>query len=389
MLDRREFIRYLMASGLFLSFPSILNAKELNGKTLILVELKGGNDGLNTIIPYGNPLYYDLRKSISIEKNRIIPIDKDIGFHPSLRGLSDIYKDGDLAILQGVGYANPNKSHFRSIEIWESASKSDQYLDNGWITDIFLNNPVQNEIDGIVMGKNSLGPMYGKGIKTLDIDNPDRFIQRSKYMKKTEDNGLVHDLALNYLLNVQKEINNSKKLLAKKLISSKKFNSKGFSKNSFSRDLYQTCRIILSQLNIPVIKVSLGSFDTHTYQLNRQNKLLKTLGNGLAELKKALKENGKWEDTLIVTYSEFGRRVSENASKGTDHGKASMHFMLGGKVNGGLYGKFPSLSDLDNGDLRYNLDFKSINNTIVEDWWGYKATKRLKDYNKIKEILKA
>ncbi|NOX15141.1 MAG: DUF1501 domain-containing protein [Epsilonproteobacteria bacterium] len=383
MLERRGFIKYLTASGLFLGFPGFLNAKELNGKTLILVELKGGNDGLNTIIPYGDSLYYDLRKNISIEKNKIIPINNHIGFHPSLAKLNDIYKDGDLAILQGVGYENPNKSHFRSIEIWESASQSNEYLENGWITNVFLNNSAQNDLDGIVMGKNSLGPMFGKGIKTLDIDNPDKFIKRSKQMKNIVANNSIHDRALNYLLNVQKEIINSRELFAQKLISSKKFTNRGFSKNSFSKDMYETARVILSDFKVPVIKVSLGSFDTHSYQVNKQAKLLKIFADGLAEFKNALKENGNWDDILLVTYSEFGRRVRENASKGTDHGKANVHFAMGGKIKGGLHGKYPSLSDLDDGDLRYNLDFKSIYNAIVEDWWGYKTINRLKKYDKL------
>jgi uncharacterized protein (DUF1501 family) len=385
MLKRRNFIKYLSAAGVYIGFPSFLDAKILGGKTLILVELKGGNDGLNTITPYNDPLYYSLRKNISIKKDEVVPINQDIGFHPALKDMHKMFKDDDLAILQGVGYSNPNRSHFRSIEIWESASKSDKYLDDGWVTEAFLKNNAQNEIDGIVMGKNSLGPMFGKGLKTLDIDNPDKFIKSSKYLRKSKKS-VVNNKALSYLLNVQKEINNSRSLFAKKLISSKKFSPEYFAKDSFSKALYQSARIILSDLNVPVIKVSLGSFDTHSYQLNRQAKLFKMLNAGLMQLRHALKQNGRWDDTLVVTYSEFGRRVRENASKGTDHGKASVHFAMGGKVRGGLYGKYPSLNDLDEGDLRYNLDFKSIDNTIVQDWWGYKTIKRLSQYKKINFI---
>ncbi len=388
MFDRREFIKYMAASGLFLGFPSLINAREIVGKTLILVELKGGNDGLNTIIPYGNPLYYSLRKNISIAKDRIIPIDDYVGFHPALKEFSNLFKDGDMAILQGVGYPHPNRSHFRSIEIWESASRSDEYLDNGWVTDVFVNNSVENELDGIVMGKNSPGPMFGKGIKILDISNPDRFIKRSKHMKSIASSNIGNNKALNYLLNVQQEIRNSRELFAKRLISSSKLNQNTFSKNSFSKTMYQVARVLLSNLNVPVIKVSLGSFDTHTYQLKKHTRLLKIFGDAMVELREVLKRAGKWNDVLIVTYSEFGRRVKENASRGTDHGKASVHFAIGGKINGGLYGKYPDLGDLDGGDLRYNLDFRSIDNTIVEDWWGYNSTSRLREYPKIKKLLK-
>lgn len=188
----------------------------------------------------------------------MLPIDHSIGFHPSLKDMAKTFQDGELAILQGVGYPNPNRSHFRSIEIWESASKSNEYLENGWITEVFIKNHVQIELDGIVMGKNSLGPMFGNELKTLDINNPDKFIKSSKYLKKSTNNR-TNNKALAYLLNVQKEINDLRNMFAKKLISTKKF-----SPDSFSKALYQSSRIILSDISVPVIKISLGSFYTHS-----------------------------------------------------------------------------------------------------------------------------
>ena len=314
MLQRRDFIKQVALGSLCLGFPSLLSAKNMTSKTVILLELAGGNDGLNTVIPHADPLYYSLRKNIAIPKEKIIPINKHLGFHPSLEGFSKIFQSGEMAILQGVGYPNPNRSHFRSIEIWESASDTDQYFDSGWITDTFLYNSASHPIDGIILGKNSQGPLFGKGIKTVDINDPDRFVRRSKHLKNPHTDLTQHNHALTHLLNVQREINTSRELFNKKLIPSDKSPDDGFSKNRFSKDLYQAARVIVSDLGIPVIKVSLGGFDTHSYQLNRQAKLLEQLDTGLSQLRKTLKQHGKWDDTLIITYGEFGRRVAENAS---------------------------------------------------------------------------
>jgi len=166
---------------------------------------------------------------------------------------------------------------------------------------------------------------------------------------------------------VQKDIDNAKNIFANKLIPSEKFKSYNHTKQAFSKALYQAARVIVSGVDIPVIKVSLGSFDTHSNQLLAHSKLLKQLSDNLLEFRNTLKEHGKWEDTLVLTYSEFGRRVKENASKGCDHGQASVYFVLGGGVKGGFYGKYPSLSELDHGDLKYNLDFKSIYRSVTQD----------------------
>lgn len=386
MLKRREFLRYLSTLGIAVSFPTFLNASvQKNHKTLVLIELKGGNDGLNTLIPYNNPLYYDLRETLAIKKDKILKIDKDVGFHPSLGGFEKLFEQNQLACLQGVGYPNPNRSHFRSIEIWESASKSDEYLEDGWITDALKGN--SNLLDGLVIGKNSLGPMFGNGIKTLTMDSPDKFLKSTKSFKTQINNSKIKNSALSYLLEIEQDIENSKKIFSKNLISTKKFKRDGFTKSGFSKAMYQVARVIVSDMNIPVIKLSLGSFDTHSNQLGKHANLLKQLSENLYQFQKVLTQYDKWDDVLVMTYSEFGRRVKQNASKGCDHGKASSHFMLGGQVQGGLYGRYPSLSDLDNGDLKYNIDFRSIYSTVLEDWWNLTPTNRLKEFSKIKNLL--
>jgi len=384
MLNRRDFLAYLASCGVCLSFPSILSANKLNNKTLVLVELKGGNDGLNTLIPYADSLYKEIRPTLAIEQNKIIKIDNKVGFHPSLKGMMELFDRGELACLQGVGYENPNRSHFRSIEIWESASSSQEYLNNGWITDIFLQKNRGNTLDGLVVGKDSLGPMFGEGMKTLVFDDPKKFAKATKYLGDISGDISTNNRALRHLLNVQEDIDSAKEMFAKRLIPTKKIKSHKQTKQAFSKALFQTARIIASDMNIPVIKVSLGSFDTHGNQLSAHSNLLKQLGDNLLEFRNILKEHGKWNDVLVMTYSEFGRRVSENASKGTDHGQASVHFALGGKVRGGLYGKYPSLSNLDSGDLKHNIDFKSIYSSIAEDWWSVKKPSRLEGFAKIK-----
>ena len=383
-MQRRDFLKQLSALGVAVSFPTFLEANNFpKGKTLVLIELKGGNDGINTLIPYANPVYYQKRKDIAIKKEEVIKINDYVGFHPSLKKMSKLYKKGELACMQGVGYPNANRSHFRSIEIWEAASGVDEYFENGWVSDALHVERDSHNLDALVFGKDSLGPMYGKGINTLIISEPDKFINSAKKLSQTEDIKTKNS-ALQHLLETQKRIENTKEMFAEKLISTKKLTKDRFEKNAFAKALYHSARVIVSEMDVPVIKLSLGSFDTHSNQTKKHAKLLENLGNGLSDLRDVLKEYGKWDDVLVMTYCEFGRRVQQNASKGTDHGKATVHFALGGGVKGGLYGKYPSLSNLDNGDLKYNLDFRSMYRTIVEDWWSIKSTKRLKNFSKIK-----
>jgi len=366
-MKRRAFLKTLLFTPFVALFPNVLFAlsQRPNWKNLlILVELKGGNDGLNTVIPYSDERYYQLRPRLAVPRDQVLHINDHIGLHPSLEKLMPTWQDKALAIIQGVGYPNPNLSHFRSIEIWETATDSDETLTEGWLSRLFAQNPPPMDFaaDGVIVDGQTLGPL--NGLKTRAVVLPRR--QNRWHTSSPEDH--FHPVrpnpALAHILKVEDDYDRG----AKKLIGHYDFRT-DFPQNPFGNTIRKAAQIVASQTNVAVIKVSLGGFDTHGGQLNPHTQLLKQLGDGLHALQQALAELHRWDSTLIMTYSEFGRRPKENMSLGTDHGTASVHFMLGGHIKGGLYGIQARLQDLDNGNLRHQLDFRSLYATVIEKWW--------------------
>jgi uncharacterized protein (DUF1501 family) len=275
-----------------------------------------------------------------------------------------------MAWVQGIGYPQPNRSHFRSIEIWETASQSNQYLDAGWVAQLHAtaNKQKPKNLQGVAIGSDA-GPLDGDGFNGLLMQDSKSFISLTKQIKAVE--GKTTNNALSHVLGVQNNVHSNAETVVDKI---KHASDLGgiFPKTKFGRQLETTAQIIYSGLDVPVFKVELGSFDTHNNQLKRHDKLLTQLSEGLAAFSKIMKKGGRWDDVLIVTYSEFGRRVIENKSGGTDHGTAAAHFALGGRVKGGvqhgLIGKTPSLTDLDKNDLKFTTDFRSYYHTIASQW---------------------
>jgi len=376
-MNRRTLLKWtaLYAAAL----PFALYGKEAKGakqRHLILIELKGGNDGLNTLIPYSDPLYYRLRPKIAIPKKELLPLNDSLALHPSMGDMKKIYESGDMAIIQGVGYPDPNRSHFRSIEIWDTASNSNEYLDSGWLES--LNPKEQAKLQAIILG-GEYGPLSGAERGIIKINNIQGFLNQSRrihaqiYM--TGDND-----ALTHILKTEAEIRQSADILSRYFDKNRAL-PYPFAKGNFGRQLKMTAQLIQSGIDTPFFKLSLGSFDTHINQKPKQARLLKQLSEGIAALRQNLIESGKWKDTVIMTYSEFGRRAAENASRGTDHGTAAPHFVIGGSIKGGLYGDQPPLEHLDkNGDLVYTTDFRALYRTVAEDWLGRSST-RLKGFD--------
>ncbi len=350
-MTRRNFLKTITFSTVVLPFLD-LKAFSTKNHNLILIELKGGNDGLNTLIPYSNPLYYEYRPNIAIPEEQILKINEEIGLHPSLKYFKELYDKKELLIFQGVGYENPNRSHFRSIEIWDTESKSDEYLDEGWLKKHIPKN--SSSIKGVVLG-GEYGPLGGFDDTVIQIQNIDDFIKKSKLIKKDKITNKTTQ-ALEHILNTEQEIINSASILKEKLKNNKPL-SFPFEENNFAKQMQIATELINANMNIPFYKLSLGSFDTHINQLPAHAKLLSQLSHAIYTMRENLIESNMWQNTTIMTYSEFGRRVAENASKGTDHGTAAPHFIIGGNIKGGkLIGKYPSLSKLDkNGDLEYTF----------------------------------
>ncbi len=368
-MNRRNFV-----GGAALGFAAIpfasLAQSGLRDRILILVELKGGNDSLNTVIPYSNPVYAELRPTIGVKADEVIRIDSQQGLHPALAGLVPIWEKNELAIVQGLGYPDPNLSHFRSIDIWNTASKTAEYLHEGWVARALQNGlkPASHGAftsEGVLVGINEQGPLAGA--HAISLRSTDAFVNQSKLAMSNEARG---NLSLQHIIEVENNIVDA----AKGLRTDKYPFKTEFPTGAFSQSVQTAAQIVAGQrgkAGVPVLVLSHGSFDTHVNQTGNHANLLKQLGEGLAALRTALIEIGAWDRTLVMTYSEFGRRARQNQSNGTDHGTAAAHFVMGGAIRGGLIGQAPDLSRLDGSqNLIYTTDFRQLQATIAKQWWG-------------------
>jgi len=368
-MNRRDFLR--LSGTLPFINPLTANAKthsaastatNTNAKILILVELSGGNDGLNTLIPHSDPNYYRLRPNLAIPQNQVLALQQDMGLHPALKPLLPYWDAGQLAWMQGVGYPNASRSHFRSINVWETARASGKKSAIGWLDKAAMVS--QKPVDGIILD-DSIGPLSNQYLKTLSIESPERFIQQVRGIQTRQKS--TQNPALAYVLQQQQLLNTAATNIAEHLQHAPNLPLR-FPQHDFAQQMYHTARLIASGVDVPIYKVGLTGFDTHAKQVPQHSSLLSQLATGLAHFSKTMQQLGLWDQILIMSYSEFGRRVAENGAAGTDHGAASNQFILGGQVKGGIYGKNPQLEDLDQGDLKYSTDFRRIYHTVSSRW---------------------
>jgi uncharacterized protein (DUF1501 family) len=367
-MSRRDFLRLIGAGALvpWNSHLAFAAAPAVNyDRLLVLVELRGGNDGLNTVIPYADAGYYRLRPRLGIARDQVVQLDEATGLHPALQPLMPLWQSQELAIVQGIGYPHPNLSHFRSIEIWDTASDSDDYLQQGWLSQLFGWNPTPRRFaaDGVIIGSSDLGPLAGGSTRAIALANTEQFMRQAKQMDAS--GGQSRNPALAHLLKVESDIRQA----ASGLWSEHDFRT-DFPKNGFGNHIKTAAQVVAANAGVAVIRISHNGFDTHSNQLKTQARLLTELADGLAAFKSAMQELKRWDTTLVMTYAEFGRRPQENGSGGTDHGTANAHFMLGGRVQGGLYGERPALTQLESGNLRHAVDFRQLYATAAERWWG-------------------
>lgn len=372
-MNRRHFIKlaasWPLGANLLLPAASVAwaaaPASARYRNLLVLIELKGGNDGLNTLVPYANPTYYALRPKLAIPRDQVVKLSDTVGLHPALEPLLPLWNKRELAVLQGVGYPEPNLSHFRSIEIWDTASNSEQYLQDGWLTRTFAAVPTPAEFaaDGVIIGAPDLGPLAGGGTRAIALANTEQFLRQARL---AEREGQTHNRALQHILKVEDDI----MLAASRLNADYAFRTE-FPGGAFGTAIRTASQVVANQAGVAVVRVTLAGFDTHSGQPGTQARLLGELANGMVALKSALDELGRWNNTLVLSYAEFGRRPKENLSLGTDHGTASAHFAMGGRVAGGLYGEQPSLDNLSgDGNPAFAIDFRSVYATVLDRWWG-------------------
>lgn len=370
MTTRRDFVSLALA-GLCLPGAWAQGQQRADAaadRVLVLVELKGGNDGLNTVVPYADPLYAQLRPGIGLRPGDVLPLDERLGLHPALQPLLPVWERKELAVLLGLGYPQPNLSHFRSIEIWETGSRSNEYLDEGWVARAMasgLRDHGRYTTEGVAIGNAGLGALTGA--RAVALTQPEAFVNQSRLARPAASTG---NAALRHVLRVEGDVLQA----AEGLRGSTATLAAEFPTHGFGQAVKAVCHIVAGQKGkggVPVFHVSLGSFDTHQAQPNAHANLLKQLAEGLAALRAGLVEAGAWERTLVLSYSEFGRRARQNQSNGTDHGSAAPHFALGGAVRGGLHGRQPSLEQLDGtGNLVHTADFRQAYATVANRWWG-------------------
>ena len=371
-MDRRHFLRLAGALPLTLvPFGASRSAARWD-RVLVLVELFGGNDGLNTVVPYADPEYHRLRPTLAIGRDRVLHLDERLGLHPSLASLMPLWRNGELAIALGVGYPDPNLSHFRSIRIWDTASNSREVIEEGWIARLLAETPPATRIGaaGAVLGRNSLGPLAGREPIALILDDPRRFLSEASRMEETPRRS--GNRALVHITGVQERLLHAAGALTENNLQTVEPGAT-FPRSPLGRRLETVARLIVGGLAVPAFKVSLVGFDTHAGQAGIHARLLRQLADGLAAFATAMKAHGLWDRVLVMTYAEFGRRVAENGSRGTDHGTAAPHFMLGGRVRGGFYGAQPPLADTQDGNLVHRLHFRSLYATAAREWWGLDA----------------
>ena len=388
-MKRREFIRNTSLASSLVFVPSFVNAFDgvlqpsLGHKRLVIIQLEGGNDGLNTIVPYRNDIYFKNRPSLAIKADTLIKATDEIGFHSSLKPLKNLYDKGYVSILNNVGYPNPNRSHFRSMDIWQTASHSNQSLTSGWIgryLDVYGKVPYDAiEVDdslSLAMKGESLSAIATKDAKRLFRTSQEPYFKQ--LIKHNSDSHLSeHNLGYLYKTLIAAESSAKHIYETSKTVSSKQT----YPNNGFAKQLKTTAEFINSGLETKVYYTSLSGFDTHANQENIQSRLLSQYAEGIESFVNDLKQNGTFKDTLILTFSEFGRRVKQNAAKGTDHGTANNVFIIGENLKKqGFYNELASLQDLDeNGDLKFEIDFRTIYATILNKWLNVDDEKIMND----------
>ncbi len=380
--DRRAFLRLGGAACLPLLVPGVrtwaidqetATTAALGDRVLILVELQGGNDGLNTVIPFRDERYKKLRPKIAVANSHVMDLGNHLGMNDALATLGESWEAGEACWILGLGYPQPNRSHFRSIEIWETGSDSDENLTDGWLGRLIgsaAGDP-KRAADGIILGGGDSGPLHGDSTRIIHLNDPIQFTRQARAVPDIA-HGKDARKALEHLLEVQADIKRSARVIEEKRAKAPALGVQ-FPQSKFGKRCEIAASLVTSGVPCPLIKLSHGGFDTHTDQLRRHPQLLTELAAGLAALRTALIASGDWDRVLISTYSEFGRRANENGSEGTDHGTAAPHLLLGGRVKGGLAGAQPDLGTLEKNDLVFTTDYRQLYATIEQQWFQLPA----------------
>lgn len=378
-IKRKEFLQIGSLATASMMLPKFLKAFEQKNmvppgnKVVVVIQFSGGNDGLNTVIPVANDIYYKERPRLGIKKDKALLLTDEVGLNPALEAFKGLYDEGNLSILNNVGYPNPDRSHFRSMDIWHSASNSNDYVYTGWLGRYLdaqckgCDKPTQIlEVDDVL----SLA-LKGNQKNGLAFTDPRRLYSSSneRFYKEINASHQPGEETVDYLYKTMSETLSSADYIFQQ--SKKSPTNAVYPATEMGKNLKTIASLIMSDINTKVYYLSLGSFDTHVNQEAQQKRLFTELNDAIKAFTTDLKKNNRFEDVLMMTFSEFGRRVSQNASNGTDHGTANnMFFISGGLKEKGILNAMPDLKDLNDGDLKYKVDFKNVYATVLNKWLG-------------------
>jgi uncharacterized protein (DUF1501 family) len=388
-ISRRNFLKASSLASGSLLVPSFLKAfdgmpwdETAAGKVLVVVQFTGGNDGLNTVVPYRNDIYHKSRPDIGIKETDALRLNGELGLNPGMTGLKGLFDDGMLSIINNVGYPEPDHSHFRSMDIWQSGSGSENYWGTGWLGR-YLDTACRDcgvPHHAVEISAQLGMALQGKREAGFSIRDLKKMVQlvKSRPFKMIQDHAASHhNETVAYLYQKMVDTISSAKYLHQQ---SKIFESNvKYPQDKFAYNLKMIAELIIAETTTKVYYLSLGSFDTHTNQRLRQDRLLQIYSDSMAAFMKDLRKNGKHKDVVVMTFSEFGRRVKQNGGKGTDHGTANNLFLIGGGLKKpGVFNAGPDLSKLNNGDLLYSVDFRRVYGEILNKWLGTDPFKILK-----------
>lgn len=370
-LDRRTFVKGLFALPAFAlvscSGGSLIASAAAGRRALVVVHLVGGNDGLNTVAPVSNPAYRKLRPALALAQSEALAIDRGMALHPALAGFKTLYEAGELAIVQGVGYPNPDFSHFKATEIWYAGSP--QGGSQGWLGSFLDETSDRRGLRAVALSKEQPPlALASSASPAVTIADPSEFApppgadrlkqMYAAYAALPGARGAVGGAGLESLD------------AAEKISRIREGGAVRYPNGELASDLRRAAALLGSGLGVEVIHLSFGGFDTHVNQTNKHRQLLRQVGDAFAAFQQDLKRRGVSKQVATFVFSEFGRRPAENFGGGTDHGSAGPAFVIADGVRGGLHGEHPSLTDLDNANLVHTTDFRSVYAGLLRDCLG-------------------
>jgi hypothetical protein len=381
-MTRRDLLKALAGAGLVSALPAGIAqaATPLSKRILVVVELSGANDGLNTLVPYADDAYYRMRPKIGIRDTKLRKIDDYYGFNASMSGFEKLYKDGRMAIVHGCGYAQPSYSHFTSMAYWHTAvpNGGEPYGWLGRVADAIDPELTPNFLVNIDE-RQSLAVRAARHVPVV-FDDPERFMRKGLHQSRSVLDSVSESQSGNPSQRFLDEVAQSAKQASQRVRAAWDSYKTPVDYGIISLDLPKVAAMIAADLPTRLYHVGYrhNAFDTHVQQVDQHQRLLSYVSDAIAGFIKDMDRIGRADDVTVLVFSEFGRRVAENTSLGTDHGTANHMYVIGKPVRGGHYGKAPLLTDLDeNGNMKYTTDFRQVYASLIEGWLGYADSKSL------------